>query len=165
VYEQDKGDKLYRRSLYTFWRRTCPPPVLNVFDAPTREFCRVKRDPTLTPLQALALLNDTAFLESARVLGERLVRINPSPVQDAARVELAFRELTGHSPSPKQSAAMVELLKEGREHYSASAVDAAALLKASGESPLDASLPASEVAATMLMARALLNSEAFMISY
>lgn len=165
VYEQDKGDKLYRRSLYTFWRRTCPPPVLNVFDAPTREFCRVKRDPTLTPLQALALLNDTAFLESARVLGERLVRANPSPAQDAARVELAFRELTGHSPSPKQSAAMVELLKEGREHYAASAADAAALLKASGESPLDARLPASEVAATMLMARALLNSEAFMISY
>lgn len=164
-YVQDKGDKLYRRSLYTFWRRTCPPPVLNVFDAPTREFCRVKRDPTLTPLQALALLNDTAFLESARVLGERLVREHPDAASDSARVDEAFKSLIGHMPSPAQSKSMVELLREGREHYASAPADADKLLKASGEAPRDAKLSAPEVAATMLMARALLNSEPFMISY
>lgn len=165
VYLQDKGDKLYRRSLYTFWRRTCPPPVLNVFDAPTREFCRVKRDPTLTPLQALALLNDTAFLESARVLGERLVRAHPSASEDEQRVETAFLQLIGHSPSRAQRQAMMALLEDGRRHYKASPGDAKLLIESAGESPPVANLSASEVAATMLMARALLNSEPYMTSY
>ena len=72
-YVQAKGDDLYRRSLYTFWRRTCPPPLLSAFDAPSREFCLVQREESLTPLQTLAVLNDAGFLEAARVLAGRVL--------------------------------------------------------------------------------------------
>lgn len=165
TYTQDNGDKLYRRSLYTFWRRTCPPPVMSVFDAPTREFCRVKRESTLTPLQALALMNDTGFLETARVLGEKLVREHPTTTQDAERVARASRLLLGRIPSDQQSKSMVSLIAEARAHYAANEGEANKLLQTSGQAPIDKKLPPAEVAATMLMTRALLNSEPFMVSY
>ena len=165
VYKQDHGDKLWRRSLYTFWRRTCPPPTMSVFDAPTREFCRVKRESTTTPLQSLALMNDTAFLEAARVLAEKLVRARPQPADQSARVDDAFLLLTAHPPTAAQTKTMTALMDEARAHYAANAAEAETLLAATGESPPDAELPATEVAATMLMARAVLNSEPFISSY
>ena len=165
TYTQDSGDKLYRRSLYTFWRRTCPPPVMSVFDAPTREFCRVKRESTLTPLQALALMNDTGFLETARVLGEKLVREHPNAAEDAERVAMASRLLLGRIPSDQQSKSMASLIAEARAHYAANEGEANKLLQTSGQAPIDKKLPPAEVAATMLMTRALLNSEPFMVSY
>ena len=163
VYEQDHGDKLYRRSLYTFWRRTCPPPALSVFDAPTREFCRVRRESTTTPLQSLALMNDTTYLETMRVLAQNLVRTYPQKEQQNLRVRDAFRLLTAVQPTEAQSGAMMKLLDEARGHYTAHTSDATDLLGSSGESPADAKLPATEVAATMLMARAVLNSEPFIV--
>ncbi len=165
IYNQDHGDKLYRRSLYTFWRRTCPPPTMNVFDAPTREFCRVRRDVTLTPLQALALMNDTGFLEAARVMAQNLVRKLPQPAQDAARVTEACRLLYGREPSPAQSKALVAIIQDAREYYSANPADARKFIMTAGESPREKTLPNAEVASTMLMARALLNSEPFVESY
>ena len=78
TYTQDKGLKLYRRSLYTFWRRTSPPPSMVTFDAMSREVCTAKRDVTATPLQALVLLNDPQFVEAARVLAERLLKRFPN---------------------------------------------------------------------------------------
>ena len=72
-YVQGHGDDLYRRSVYTWWKRTCPPPSLNTLDAPEREFCRVQRSRTNTPLQALVLLNDPTFVEAARKLAERMI--------------------------------------------------------------------------------------------
>lgn len=164
-YEQDTGDKLYRRSLYTFWRRTCPPPTMSVFDAPTREFCLVRRESTLTPLQALAVMNDTGFLEAARVLAEKLVRAHPAAGQQSDRVTEAFRLLTARAPTGKQMQAMDALINEAREHYSKNTGDAAALLAATGASKPDDKLPAPEVAATMLMTRALISSDAFVSSY
>lgn len=165
VYEQDTGDKLYRRSLYTFWRRTCPPPTMSVFDAPTREFCLVRRESTLTPLQALALMNDTGFLEAARVLAGKLVRAHPQQAQQDERVVETFRLLTSRRPSDAQKKAMTALIDEAREHYTRNPGEASLLLGSTGQSKPDASLPATEVAATMLMTRALLSSEAFVSSY
>ena len=164
-YVQDKGELLHRRSLYTFWRRTCPPPVMSVFDAPTREFCVARRASTLTPLQALALMNDMGFVEAGRVLAEKLNRQFPAATQDIERVNQAFLALIGRPPSPVETKAMTSLLQESRDYYQTSPKDATTLIAASGETPSDASLPAVEVAATTLMVRALLNSESFMVSY
>ncbi len=77
VYEQDQGLKLYRRSLYTFWRRTAPPPSMITFDAVTREVCTAKREATATPLQSLVLLNDPQFVEAARALAQKVLQRFP----------------------------------------------------------------------------------------
>src|SRR4030095_10595722 len=96
TYTQDHGDKLYRRSLYTFWRRTAPPPSMLTFDAMSREVCTAKRDATATPLQSLVLLNDPQFVEAARSLAERALRRFPGDVESWNR--LAFRALIGRTP-------------------------------------------------------------------
>ncbi len=165
VYQQDTGDKLYRRSLYTFWRRTCPPPMMSVFDAPTREFCLVRRESTLTPLQALALMDDTGFLEAARVLAEKLVRAHPEAARQDARVRDAFRALTAQPPSEAQQKSMSALIDEARDFYTKNPNDAATLLANTGASKPDEKLAAVEIAATMLMTRALISSDAFVSSY
>ena len=101
TYTQDTGDKLYRRSLYTFWRRTSPPPSMLTFDAMSREVCTAKRDVTATPLQSLVLLNDPQFVEAARVLGQRLLRRYPHDA--AARNREAFRSLVGRAPDDAEA--------------------------------------------------------------
>ena len=97
TYEQGLGDDLYRRSLYTFWKRSSPPPSLATFDAPTRELCLVQRQNTSTPLQALVLWNDPQFVEAARILSERVI-LEANGLHE--RIEFAFRLLTGRHPSP-----------------------------------------------------------------
>lgn len=164
-YVQDKGPDLYRRSLYTFWRRTCPPPTMSVFDAPTREFCLVNRATTMTPLQVLATWNDTGYLETARVLAERLVQQQPAAGEDPRRVETAFRQLTGKAPTPKQTAALAALIATGRKEFAAAPAEAEKLLAATGEAKRIEHLPPAEVAATLLMVRALFNAEPFITCY
>ncbi len=104
-YQQDHGDDLYRRSLYTFWKRTNPPPSMNIMDAPSRSYCVVSREQTETPLQALVLMNDPQFVEAARVLGQRVMK-EESTVQ--GRITLGFRLLTSKKPSKPQ----LELLED-----------------------------------------------------
>ena len=104
-YEQDHGEKLYRRSMYTFWRRTSTPPNMATFDAPTRDFCTVKRQRTSTPLQALVLLNDPQFVEAARVLGERMLKEGGASTPE--QITFAYRLLTGKQPQKEN----LDLLK------------------------------------------------------
>jgi hypothetical protein len=155
IYEQDSGKNLYRRSCYTFWRRTLPPPSMSVFDAPTREFCKARRDKSSTPLQALVLFNDVQYLEADRVLAESLVK--EFPADDTARVQKAFRMLTSKHASPQQTSVLVSLLQDQRQLFAASPAEADAVREKNGESRMDKSLPAVEVAATTLMTRALLG--------
>ncbi|MFO0908594.1 MAG: DUF1553 domain-containing protein [Isosphaeraceae bacterium] len=112
VYEQSHGRDLYRRTMYTFWKRTSPPPALATFDAPDRETCTVRRARTNTPLQALVLLNDPTYVEAARKLAER-VMTEAGPEIDA-RIERAFRLCTARRPSARE----LGVLREVRQHGS-----------------------------------------------
>ncbi len=151
TYQQGKGADLYRRSLYSFWRRTLPPPTLTVFDAPTREFCKVRRERTNTPLQALVLMNDPQFIEAARILAENLVR--QYPADDSARARDAFRLLTSARPDPGQLAALTDYL--AKERPLVTPAEAKTLLSKNGERTADASLDPIEVTATTHLIRLL----------
>lgn len=153
TYTQDHGQNLYRRSMYTLWRRTLPPPTMSIFDAPTREFCKVRRDRTATPLQALVLMNDPQFIEAGRVLGTSLVKKHPQSPE--ARVIDAFRLLTSQRPTPQQVETMTSYLKGELERFAQSPKEAEELIKANGEFPIDKSVPVHEIAATTLMVRLL----------
>ncbi len=157
-YTQDKGDKLHRRSLYTFWRRTAPPPGMLTFDATSREVCTAKRETTATPLQSLMLLNDVQFLEAARVLAERLVV--QYPAQPEARITEAFRRITGRQPETREQE-LLQQLHEEQLAYFASTPGAATNYLAAGEHPHPPNLPAPEVAATTVLTSTLMNHDEF----
>ena len=113
-YRISKGDELYRRGLYTFWRRTLPPPAMLLFDAPTRDLCIVKRQGTNTPLQALVLLNDPQFFEAARVLAERVID-EEELLKD--QIILAYRLLTGLFPAAEVVTLLEEHFTEQKEKF------------------------------------------------
>jgi hypothetical protein len=147
IYVQDAGDALWRRSLYTFWKRLAPPPALAALDAPSREACVVRRAVTNTPLQALVLLNDPTFVEAARALAAR-------SMGEADPAAAMFRRATGRTASSPELAVLRALFERQRSTFTR---DAAARLLAVGESPLDPSLDAVELAAWTLVASAILN--------
>ncbi len=161
TYKQDTGAGLYRRSLYTFWRRTAPPPSMLTFDATSREVCTAKREITTTPLQALVLLNDTQFLEAARVLAEHLIVSHPD--DRAARAREAFRRLTGRHPDATELGILTRLDAEQEEYFESHPGTAAQYLGV-GERSVDTSLPAPELAATTVLASTLMNHEAFVMN-
>src|SRR5262249_23308249 len=99
-YIQDHGDQLYRRSLYTFWKRTIPPPSMANFDAPGRDSCIIQRGFTNSPLQALDLMNDVTYLEAARMLGERMMKEGGATPE--LRIAFAYRLATGKSPDTER---------------------------------------------------------------
>ena len=154
TYEMDRGDALHRRSLYTFWRRTCPPPMLAAFDAPSREFCLVQREESLTPLQTLAVLNDEGFLEAARALATKLRSTGTTPVSPSSLVTQAFQQITARLPTPAQAAALTKLHQEAATYYQSHREEAAELLKMD-QAPV-------ESAALMIVCRALFSSEEFL---
>ncbi|MDB6154799.1 MAG: hypothetical protein JWL90_3252 [Chthoniobacteraceae bacterium] len=151
---ESKGDDLYRRSLYTFWKRTVPHPVMLTFDAPDREFCIARRSRTNTPLQALVLLNEPAYLESARQLAARMLREGGS--ENPGRVTFAFRLATGRLPTPAETSVLSTALLHFMEDFGSDPTGASALLKP-GASPLDPALPPVELAAATVVASMILN--------
>jgi cytochrome c553 len=153
-YTQDHGDSLWRRSLYTFRKRTMPPPNMIVFDSPSREFCRVRRECTNTPLQALTLLNDPQFLESCRVCAEHELQQHPRDL-DACIAE-SFRRWTSRAPKAEELAVLRNLLDEERSWYAAHLQEAAQVRRANGEATVDETLPDVDVAALTAVERALL---------
>jgi len=160
TYRQDTGDKLYRRSLYTFWRRTSPPPAMTTFDAVSREVCVARRDVTVTPLQSLVLLNDPQFVEAARVLAEQLVRTWPHDAR--ARHREAFLRLVGRPPDAAQADILAQAFDQQRQHYGADAKAAEALVRV-GQAPRDAALSAADVAATTSVANLIMNFDSFVV--
>ena len=154
VYKQDKGEGLYRRGMYTFWKRTCPPPGLNTFDAPEREFCLARRSRTNTPLQALVLLNDPTFLEAARRLAERTMQ--EGGATDESRMTFAFRSTLSRKPAAMESAVLLKAYRQRLTRYRQDPAGAKSLV-AIGESPRDASLDEAELAAWTSVMSLLLN--------
>lgn len=160
TYIQDHGEKLYRRSLYTFWRRTAPPPSMLTFDATSREVCSAKRETTATPLQALVLLNDPQFIEAARVLAERLLKEHPQ--DPASRDRTAFRALTGRAPDQKEAKLLAQLFAEQAALYDRNPEGAKALLE-TGEATSDPALDAASVAAMTMVVSTIMNFDEFVI--
>jgi mono/diheme cytochrome c family protein len=147
-------EKVHRRSLYTFWKRTAPPPQMMTFDAPSRESCTVRRERTNTPLQALVLMNDVQFVESARALAERALREGgPTPESRAADL---FRRATARNPDAGE---LAELTAAYRDFAAAYAKDTAAAKKliTVGETKPDASLNPTDLAAWTMVANLVLN--------
>ncbi|HEY2416161.1 MAG TPA: PSD1 and planctomycete cytochrome C domain-containing protein [Pirellulaceae bacterium] len=153
TFVQDHGEKLYRRSLYTFWKRTAPPPNMTVFDAPNRETCVVARPATTTPLQALVLLNDAQFVEAARAFAERALHREGS---DGDRLGWAFEEATSRAPSENELRVLTSALSRERKRYTDNDKLARDYLSA-GESPRDQRLSVAEHAAWAQVAALLLN--------
>ncbi len=153
AFVQDHGEKLYRRSLYTYWKRTLPPPNMAIFDAPNRELCTFERGSTNTPLQALVLLNDVQFVEAARAFAERALGRDGD---DAAKLTWAFAETTSRAPSADEAAVLIQALGRERARFTADLASARSLL-AHGESPRDERLPPAEHAAWTQVAAILLN--------
>jgi hypothetical protein len=151
-----KGDGLYRRSLYTFWKRTVPHPTMTVFDAPDREFCIVRRSTTNTPLQALTLLNDPIYVEASRKFAERAVR--EGGATPASRVAYAFRLATGRAPDAEDTATLLATFEKMRTAYAADTAAAAAFLQV-GAAPADRSIPIAELAAYGAVCNLILNMD------
>ena len=153
-FKPDAGESLYRRSLYTFWKRTAPPPSMSTFDAPSRENCTVRRPRTNTPLQALALMNDKQYIDAARKLAERMLKEGGTTPEQ--RLTYGFRWMTARPPSVRE----LEVLKKTLDNETAvfqSDKSAAEKLLAYGDTPRDMNLEISEYAAWTMIANLLIN--------
>ena len=158
-YKQDKGGKLYRRGMYTYWRRTVPPPTMMTFNAAAREFCTVRTDLTTTPLQALTMMNNKTFVESARFIAERMLRRND---ETAERIAWAFRSVTSRAPTPAELDLLVAGLNLFEKDFSNDPSAARKLLNI-GEKKADTKFKPAKLAAYTLVANTLLNlNEAIM---
>ena len=153
-YVRGEGDDLYRRSLYTFWKRTLGPPTMMTFDSSTRETCIVRTGRTNTPLQALNLMNDVTYVEAARRLAERMM--TEGGRTPAERIAFAWRLATAHRTPPDAEAILVDGFQGHLERYRADR-GAALELISQGESPRDETLDVAELASYTLVANLILN--------
>lgn len=152
-YRESNGEDLYRRSIYSYWKRTIPPPVMLTFDASERAVCVVKRQSTSTPLQALVLLNDPQFLEASRALAQSVMQTDN---ERETWVKTIFNRLTSRQPDAAELAELLALLEEERANYKADPAAAEALLSL-GASSRDPSLAVADLAALTLVANVILN--------
>jgi hypothetical protein len=160
-YVADKGSRLYRRSLYVYWKRTSPHPMMTLFDAPSREASCVRRSRTNTPLQSLALFNEPQRVEAARKLAERLLKAEKD---DGGRLDLLFRLLASRQPSKTERVACEKLLQSQRARFADKGEEAEALCKV-GNAPRDPGLDPKEVAAWTQVAGTALASDLAILLY
>jgi nitrate reductase NapAB chaperone NapD len=153
-YRRDSGENLYRRSMYTFWKRSAPPASLDVFNAPNREVCVVRRERTNTPLQALVTLNDPQFVEAARHLAQRAL-LDGGPSDDQ-RMNFIAGQLLARTFKPEELPIVKQSLAELKAYYEAHAEDAQQLIRV-GESKANESLAPATLAAWTLLVNELLN--------
>ena len=153
-FKQDAGDNLYRRSMYTFWKRTAPPPSMATFDAPSRENCTVRRPRTNTPLQALALMNDKQYVEAARRLAERMLTEGGSTLE--SRLLFGFRITTARPPTTKELEVLQRTFEKQLVAFEAD-TPAAEQLLAYGDSPRKMDIEPGEYAAWTMIANLLIN--------
>jgi hypothetical protein len=153
-YKQDHGDALYRRSLYTYWKRMAMPPNMDAFDAPTRDTACTRRQRTDTPLQALVTMNDPQWVEASRALAERLIKQGGK--QPEQRIQYLSELVLSHDPSPQMASVLQRSLNQMEKHY---AMDPAAArdLVAVGEKPRDAAIPPPELAAWTMVVSEVMN--------
>jgi len=154
AYKQDHGDSLYRRSLYTFWKRAAPPASMEIFNAPTRESCTVRRERTDTPLQALVTMNDPQFVEASRNLAERAIKSSASDPD--ARLDFITTHVLARPFNTRERLAVKGGLKDLLSHYDSQPAEANKLVSV-GESKRDQSVPAAELAAWTMVTNAVLN--------
>lgn len=157
-YKPDSGEGLYRRTLYTIWKRTAPPPSLMLFDAPAREICTVKRPRTNTPLQALALLNEVTYVEAARKLGERMMTEGGATA--AERLTFGFRLATCRHPSSDELSILLAGFNEDLARFQIDPAAATDYLSV-GDSKLSENIDTIELAAYAVSANVLLNLDEF----
>jgi hypothetical protein len=155
-YDRSKGPDLYRRSLYTFWKRTVPHPAMITFDAAERNVCIVRRQSTSTPLQALALLNDPQIAETARFLGQRMLQEGGATPKE--QVTWVFRMATGRSASEREAKVLTRLFVEQKELFKADSKAAEQLLRV-GDARNDPKLNSINLAASAVLALTVLNHD------
>ncbi|MEM6843089.1 MAG: DUF1553 domain-containing protein [Bacteroidota bacterium] len=153
-YVQDTGSDLYRRGLYTIWKRSSPPPSMVSFDAADKYLCTVKRQKTNTPLQALVLLNDPQYVEAARMLAERMVTEGGENLDD--QIHFGFKTLTSREPDSRELALLKRLYQEEKAVFEEELANADSLLRV-GEYAHDASIPKDQLAALTVVANTLVN--------
>ena len=158
-FKRDSGDALYRRSVYTFWKRTSPPPSMAAFNAPTREQCTVRRERTNTPLQALVLMNDPQFVESARHMAQLSLK-NSELTDDRGRARWMLARVLSRPPVKLDVSDIVTSIQDLRALYSKQPDTAEALIR-TGDSVPDQSLDAVELAAWTMIANLLMNRDDF----
>lgn len=158
-YREQKGDTLYRRSMYTIWKRTAPPPMMLNFDASERHFCIVKRQKTSTPLQALVVMNDPQFVEASRVLAQRMLK---QPGNLDKKLSYGFVALTSRQPSVKELHVIKELYQEEWADFRKNPGRVKAVLS-TGDYPVDKQLNPVDLAAGTIVASTIMNFDEFVI--
>jgi hypothetical protein len=154
-YKEDKGQKLYRRSIYTIWKRSVPHPTIATFDAPDRSYCTVRRQETNTPLQALVLLNDPTYIEAARVLGEIMTESNTLD----EGISKIFRQLTGRTIHKEELDILLALQIEEYEKFKHNMPKTKGWLN-TGEFRIANDFDKALVAANAVVASTILNADA-----
>ena len=154
IYEQDTGENLYRRSLYTFWKRSAPPPSMEIFNAPTREHSTVHRERTNTPMQALVTMNDTQFVEASRYLAQKAMR--EAGYDFDRRLDYLSTRLLARDLSRQEKIIIKETYKHLINFYNGNVIEADKLLMV-GESSYDEALPVPESAAWTMVASQIMN--------